>query len=192
MEPIPRNEAMPLIRRLLPGDAARLAAHLKRLDADARRLRFGATLTDEAVDGYVRRIDWLRSLQFAQVEDGEIRAACQLAWRDPLWPSSAELAVSVERPLQDRGLGSELIGRTLVAARNRNIRHVTMVCLAENAKMRHIARKFESMLELADGDVSGRIDLDHPDHLSMLQELFAEGEAVMGAFAAGWAGPQTL
>lgn len=177
---------MPLIRRLLPGDAGRLADHLKRLDADARRLRFGATLTDEAVDDYVRRIDWLRSLQFAQVEDGEIRATCQLAWRDPLWPSSAELAISVERPLQDRGIGSELMRRTLVAARNRNIRHVDMICLAENAKMRHIARKFESMLELVDGDVAGRIDLDSPDQLSMLQELFAESEAMIGAFTERW------
>lgn len=179
---------MPLIRRLLPGDASRLADHLKRLDGDARRLRFGATLTDGAVDDYVRHIDWMRSLQFAQVEDGDIHAACQLAWRDPLWPSSAELAVSVEQALQDRGLGSELIGRTLVAARNRNIRHVTMICMAENAKMRHIARKFESMLELVDGDVSGRIDLDHPDHLSMLQELFAEGETVFDTLAQRWAG----
>jgi RimJ/RimL family protein N-acetyltransferase len=177
---------MPLIHRLLPGDAQRLAGHLKRLDAHARRLRFGATLTDDAVDEYVRHIDWLRSLAFAHVEEGEVHAACQLAWHDPLWPASAELAISVEPQLQDHGLGSELIRRTLVAARNRNIRHVTMICLAENAKMRHIARKFESMLELVDGDVAGRIDLDHPDHLSLLEELLAESQAAIGTFADEW------
>lgn len=179
---------MPHIRRLLPGDAPRLLAHLKRLGDSGRRLRFGATVADEAIDGYVARIDCLRSLAFAQVVDGEVRAACQLAWHDPLWPASAELAISVEPSLQDRGIGSELIRRTLVAARNRNIRHVTMICLAENAKMRHIARKFESMLELADGAVAGRIDLDHPDHLSLLQELLTEGQAAMDVLSESWAG----
>ena len=63
-----------------------------------------------------------------------------------------------------------------------------MMCLAENAKMRHIARKFESMLELADGEVAGRVDLDHPDYLSLWQELFAEGEAAVDAFTEGWTG----
>ncbi len=179
-------EAIPHIRRLLPSDASRLAAHLKRLDGAVRRLRFGATLTDQSVDAFVHRIDWLRSLHFGHVEDGEVRAACQLAWRDPLWPSSAELAVSVESPRQDHGIGSELMRRTLVTARNRNIRHVTMICLAENVKMRHIARKFESLLELADGDVAGRIDLDHPDHLSMLQELLAESRTAFDMLADGW------
>jgi hypothetical protein len=179
---------MPHIRRLLPIDAQRLAAHLKRLDGDTRRLRFGAALTDAAIDAYVDGIDWLRSLHFADVEDGQVRGACQLAWREALFPTSGELAVSVEAVRQDRGIGSELIHRTLVAARNRNILHVTMLCLAENAKMRHIARKFESMLELLDGEVAGRVDLAHPDHLSLWEELVAEGEAAMGALADGWTG----
>lgn len=179
---------MPLIRRLLPADAERLADHLKRLDGDIRRLRFGGTLTDSAIDDYVGGIDWLRSLHFGHVESGIVRGACQLAWRDPLWPASAELAVSVEPNRQDQGIGSDLIHRTLVAARNRSILHVTMMCLAENAKMRHIARKFESMLELVDGEVAGRVDLDHPDHLSLWQELFAEGEAAVDAFTESWTG----
>lgn len=177
---------MSSIRRLLPSDAGLLGDHLKRLDPDMRRLRFGATLTDQAIDDHVRRIDWLRSMHFAHFEDGEVRGACYLLWRDPLWPSSAELAISVETPRQNRGIGSELIHRTLVAARNRNILHVSMLCLPENAKMRHIARKFESMLQLVDGEVAGRLDLSLPDHLSLWEELFAEGEAALDVFAESW------
>lgn len=177
---------MPFIRRLLSNDAALLADHLKRLDPEMRRLRFGATLDDGAVDSYVAGIDWMRSMQFAHIEDGEVRGACQLVWDLPLWPSSAELAVSVELPRQNQGIGSELIHRTLVAARNRSILHVDMQCLAENAKMRHIARKYESMLQLADGEVVGRVDLNHPDHLSLWEELFAEGKSVFDAFTQGW------
>src|SRR3546814_3733532 len=97
--------AMPLIRRLRPADAGRLADHLKRLDGDISRLRFGGTLTDSAIDDYVGGIDWLRSLHFGHVESGIVRGACQLAWRDPLWPASAELAVSVEPNRQDQGHG---------------------------------------------------------------------------------------
>lgn len=177
---------MPFIRLLLPGDASRLAAHLKRLDSDARRLRFCSYQSDDAIDHYVREIEWLRSLHLAAFQESEIRAACQLSWRDPLWPSSAELAISVEGPERDHGLGSELIRRTLIAARNRGIRHVTMVCLPENAKMRHIALKFDSMLELVEGDVSARIDLHHPDHLSFLEELLDEGEAAIRVLAESW------
>lgn len=191
------------MRALLPDDAARLRAHLERLDAETRRLRFTAGLSDEALSAYVRDIDWTRSLHIAHLDAGrcadEVRAVASLAWSDPFWPQAAELGVSVEPDWQGRGIGSALIDRVLVAARNRGIVEVRMACLPGNVRMRHIARKFGSRLTLVDGDVEGLARLAAPDLSSLWREIASLAEAVVDAwlpaatdpYRAWWAGPNS-
>ena len=59
--------------------------------------------------------------------------------------------------LQDQGIGGELMGRVVRAARNRGIRRLYMSCLAENSKMQAIARKHEADLRFEYGEVIGEI-----------------------------------
>ena len=71
---------------------------------------------------------------------------------------------------QDQGIGSELMGRIVRAARNRGIRRLYMSCLAENSKMQAIARKHEAELRFEYGEVIGEILPDTPNYFSILAE----------------------
>ena len=61
-----------------------------------------------------------------------MRAAAELKKLGDTWGREAEAAFSVEQPLQEHGIGTELMGRVIRAARNRGIQHLCVSCLAEN------------------------------------------------------------
>lgn len=167
-----------IVRRLWPVERAALAAHLLRLDACDRRLRFCVPVGDRAIQRYVHEIDWLRSDVLGCFVAGELRGAAELI-RDPApGPAGAEASVSVERACRGMGLGSALMGRLLLAARNRLVHRVDMLCLAENALMRRIARQHGSVILTEDGQVAGRIVLSPPTPASVLAEATAEGAGV--------------
>lgn len=66
-----------------------------------------------------------------------------------------------------------------------------MLCLAENARMRAIARRFHSMLTLVDGEASSRIALERADPWSFFEEAMEAGEALVAAaveLGAAWPG----
>ena len=86
------------------------------------------------------------------------------------WGQEAEAAFSVEKPYQDQGVGTELMGRVIRAARNRGIRRLCMSCLAENSKMQAIARKYEAELRFEYGEVIGEIMPEAPNYFSLLAE----------------------
>ena len=60
-------------RRLWPEDAGRLAAHMRRLDDESRRFRFGRAVSDEFLDRYCAETDWLHSILIGYEPDGELR-----------------------------------------------------------------------------------------------------------------------
>ena len=62
------------------------------------------------------------------------------------------------------------MGKVIRAARNRGVQHLYMSCLAENAKMQTIARKYEAALRFEFGDVVGEIVPEGPDYFSLLAE----------------------
>ena len=66
----------------------------------------------------------------------------------PFVRSEAEAAFSVETDWQSHGVGSALLERTLLTARNRGIQHLHMACLADNRRMQQLARKFDAELSL--------------------------------------------
>jgi GNAT superfamily N-acetyltransferase len=85
------------------------------------------------------------------------------------------VALSVERDWQNRGIGSELMDRTVLAARNRGIRTIYMNCLAENRRMQAIARKSEARLRLLGDDVVGTLNNERATPLSLMRECIADG-----------------
>jgi RimJ/RimL family protein N-acetyltransferase len=115
-----------------------------------------------------------------------LRGLAQLAWTEMLWPREAELATSVEPAWRGRGVGSTLVARALRTARNRGIRRITLVCLAENAPMLRIARKLESEIEFSDELRIGHIDPGLPDPGSLMEEWLEDGAAFVETLALGW------
>ena len=144
--------------------------HLLRLDKDSRRMRFAHGVSDSFIEEYASRMCEMGSLVYAYIEDGQIRAAAELRKLGDTWGHEAEAAFSVERTHQERGIGTELMGRVIRSARNRGVHRLYMSCLPENSKMQAIARKYEAELKFEYGEVVGEILPIEANYFSILAE----------------------
>lgn len=172
---------MHVIRTLLPTEFGLLKDHLLRLEPEDRYRRFQGHVDDRRIAAYVDGLDRFRAMVIAWIEDGRVRGAAEMARFSAPSLTTAELAITVERDLQDRGVGTELLRRALTIARNRGIEQIYMVCLATNGRMRHLADKFAGTLVDLDGEVEATMALKAPDGFSLLQEVVDHGEAAMAA-----------
>ncbi|MEW5965362.1 MAG: GNAT family N-acetyltransferase [Pseudomonadota bacterium] len=157
-------------RKLWSTESDKFRDHLLRLDKESRRLRFAHGVSDAFIEDYAARMSEMGSIVYGHFVDGEIRAAAELRKLADTWGQDAEAAFSVERDYQDKGLGTELMGRVIRAARNRGVRSLYMSCLAENKKMQAIARKHDAELRFEYGEVVGEIVPDGASYFSMLAE----------------------
>jgi GNAT superfamily N-acetyltransferase len=158
------------IRKLWPSEADKFRDHLLSLDKESRRLRFAHGVSDTFIEDYAARMSEFGSIVFGFFIDGRVRAAAELRKLGDAWGREAEAAFSVEKAYQDQGIGSELMGRVIRAARNRGVQLLYMSCLAENSKIQAIARKFEAELRFEYGEVVGEIVPDTPNYFSILAE----------------------
>jgi RimJ/RimL family protein N-acetyltransferase len=166
-------ERLPLpgsIRKLWSTEHDAFRAHLLRLSKDERRMRFAHSVSDTFIEDYANRMSDNGSVVHAYIEDGEIRAVAELRKLGDSWGTEAEAAFSVEGAHQDKGLGTELMGRVIRSARNRGVVKLYMSCLAENTKMQAIARKHEADLKFEYGEVIGEIIPDGPNYFSIIAE----------------------
>jgi len=169
------------IRKLWPSENDRFRSHLLRLDRDSRRMRFAHGVSDAFIDDYAGRMGDMGSIVYGYIEDGEVRAAAELRKLADVWGQEAEAAFSVERTHQDKGLGTELMGRVIRAARNRGVQRLFMSCLAENSKMQAIARKHEADLKFEFGEVIGEIVPTEANYFSILAEAMEDRVGYMMA-----------
>jgi GNAT superfamily N-acetyltransferase len=158
------------IRKLWPTETNKFRDHLLRLDKTSRRLRFAHGVSDAFIEDYAARMAEMGGIAYGYFDGEEVRAAAELKKIGDLWGREAEAAFTVEQPLQEQGIGTELMGRVIRAARNRGIQHLCVSCLAENGKMRAIARKYEAELRFEYGEVIGEIVPEGPNYFSLLAE----------------------
>ena len=170
-----------MIRKLWIGEADIYRDHLLRLDGASRRSRFGLAIADELIAAYVASPTWRGAVLHGFIVDGVLRGAAELKPFGATFPTEAEAALSVETPWQSHGVGSALLARTLLAARNRGIRQVHMACLPDNARMQQLARKFAAELSFDLDNVVGEVAAPHPTPLSLLREMVADGHGVATA-----------
>jgi GNAT superfamily N-acetyltransferase len=169
------------IRKLWPSEADAFRDHLLRLDKNSRRLRFAHGVSDAFIEDYALRMGDDGTIVYGYVAEGTVRACAELRRVGETWGSDAEAAFSVETEFQDQGLGSELMGRVIRAARNRGVAKLYMSCLAENSKMQAIARKHEAELRFEYGEVVGEIVPQDWNYFSVLQEAVEDRVGYMMA-----------
>lgn len=162
------------IRKLWPTETGKFRDHLLRLDKECRRLRFAHAVSDRFVEDYADRLFDMGSIVFACFEKDEIIGTAELRKLGNVWGRDAEAAFSVERPYQHKGMGTELMGRVIVSARNRGVRRLYMSCLSENTSMQAIARKYEASLQFEYGDVIGEILPANPDYFTIFSEAMED------------------
>jgi RimJ/RimL family protein N-acetyltransferase len=157
-------------RKLWPSETSKFRDHLLRLDKTSRRMRFAHSVSDAFVEDYAERMCEMGSIIYAYLENNEVRAVAELRKLSEVWGQEAEAAFSVEATHQDLGIGTELMGRIIRSARNRNVRRLYMSCLPENSRMQAIARKYEATLMFEPGEVMGEIIPVDPNYFTVLAE----------------------
>jgi GNAT superfamily N-acetyltransferase len=164
-----------VIRKLWISEADLYRDHLLRLDGQSRRNRFGGGVSDDFIRGYVDLSTGLNAVVHGFFVDGALRGAGELRSVGSALAAEAEAAFSIEKEWQSHGVGTALLERTLLAARNRGIRHLHMACLAENRRMQQLAQKFDAELTFDFGSVVGEVEAPQPTPLSLMREMMADG-----------------
>jgi GNAT superfamily N-acetyltransferase len=147
-----------VIRKLWIGQADKYRDHLLRLDSASRHSRFGDGVSDDFVREFAGLSFSLDAVLHGFFVDGVIRGAAELSRSGAPFSRQAEAAISVEKPWQSHGVGTALLRRTLLTARNRCYRLLQMACLAENRRMQQLARKFDAELSFDFGSVVGEVE----------------------------------
>src|SRR5438445_6568998 len=169
--PLPRGGS---IRKLWIGESERYRDHLLRLDAGSRRNRFAGAVSHEFVRDYAELSFGIDALIHGFFVDGTLRGAAELRPIGTPLMREAEAAFSIEKPWQSHGVGSLLLERTLLAARNRGIKFLHMACLADNRRMQQLARKFDAELTFDFGSVIGEVSAPRPTPLSVMREVLVD------------------
>ena len=163
-----------LVRKLWIGESAKYREHLLRLDPQSRRNRFSGGVSDQFISNYVDLTTGLDTVVHGFFVGNTIRGAAELRPLGAGFPREAEAAISVEKAWQSHGVGSALLGRTLLAACNRGFRHLHMACLADNRRMQQLAQKFDAELSFDFESVVGEVESSRPTPLSLIREMMSD------------------
>jgi GNAT superfamily N-acetyltransferase len=171
-EPLPAGGR---IRKLWIAEADLYRDHLLRLDTKSRRNRFAGAVSNDFLRNYAQLAFSLDAIIHGFFVDEVLRGAAELRSIGSPARREAEAAFSIERPWQSHGVGSALLERTLLAARNRGFRYLHMSCLVDNERMRQLARKYDADLRFDFDTVIGEVTAPRPTPLSLFREVLADG-----------------
>lgn len=137
-----------------------VVSHLQSMSQEDRRLRFGVVLSDDSIQKYVDN-QWDKPGAWFGAFDGEkIVAVVHVAIDEKT--NEAELGLSVDPHVRGQKLGQKLFERAVIFLRSKNVHHVFMHCLSENAAMKHIASKYNMVLVTQYGETDARTTIDFP------------------------------
>jgi GNAT superfamily N-acetyltransferase len=171
-----------MIRKLWLGETRKYRDHLLRLDEESRRRRFGGNVSDQHIRNHVEGTKGFDAILHGYFVDGVLRGAAELRLLGSrLLSREAEAAFSVETPWQSHGIGSALLERTLLAARNRGVKFLHMACLSENKRMQQLARKFDAELSFDFGGVVGELKAPRATPISLMREMIDDSQSVATA-----------
>ena len=181
LEPVAPGRPV-VIRNLWPFEIDAFRRHLQRLDGQTRIERFGRAVADEWLAGYARETDWLHGVVLGCWIDAVLRGVGELRRDGAGWTPVAEAGLSIERPFQNRGLGSLLTRRLLLVARNRGFARLHVLTQAANTRMLHILRREGARLRFAGGDqIEGELELPPATPVTFAEEWMQEACARLRA-----------
>lgn len=172
------------VRKLWIGETDAYRDHLLRLDRDSRHTRFSGAVSDEFIARHAATATGLGVVVYGFFVDSVLRGAAELRRNGSILSDQGEAAFSIEQEWQSHGVGTVLLERTLLSARNRGIKHLRMDCLADNRRMQQLARKFEADLSFDFGSVVGEVDPPQSTALSLMREAIDDAHDVAHGVAA--------
>jgi GNAT superfamily N-acetyltransferase len=174
-EPLPDGG---MIRKLWFNETDIYRDHLLRLDRESRHRRFSGAVSDEFIIHHSASANEIGAVVHGFFVNGVLRGAAELRSLGSMFAREGEAAFSIEQPWQSHGVGTVLLERTLLSARNRGIKLLSMHCLADNQRMQQLARKFEADLKFDFGSVVGEVDPPRSTPLSLMREAVADAHGV--------------
>ena len=169
------------VRKLWFTETEKFQDHMLRLDVESRRMRFGMAVDDDFIRKYASQINRFRSVVYGFFMERDMCAAAELRMIGDSWHGEAEAAFSVEPDYQNSGVGTELLGRIILAARNRGVDRLFMNCLTENRRMQRVAKKYEAELYFDHGEVIGQLKPAFPTPASLWSEAMDNGSGFVMA-----------
>ena len=163
------------VKQLPALSRAALLDHFLALAPEDYRLRFGRSMTPDAIRDYVAGLDFERDAVFG-VFDEELRltGVAHVGRTE----DDAELGVSVVPGSRGKGIGSALFQRAHAYARNQGLRQLFMHCLIENRAMMRIARQAGMNIVTEAGEAAAHVELPPADAATIAQELLQERVAL--------------
>jgi RimJ/RimL family protein N-acetyltransferase len=149
-----------MIRQMRPSDLPCFIDHLHRLDHESRRDRFNGPADDALLAAYARHCFADGTTVIGYFEDGRVFGAAELHERPEESEPTAEIAFSVERPFQHRGLGGLLFERLILHALGLGYSRLSVTTHSQNEAMKALARRFKAKLSFQQGEAVGVIELD--------------------------------
>jgi len=165
------------VRRVLPHEYAKYRTHLKSLDTESKVLRFGHPVSDYILDTLCDQFEAnpRKHILFAiENERLEFVAVGHIALDDTM-----ELAFSVLKEYQGRGMGSLLMKRVIQWCRIFGKRKGCMVCLSTNSAIRHLCAKYGITMTNELGETLADIVLPVPSLSTYVDEATATNIAVV-------------
>jgi GNAT superfamily N-acetyltransferase len=144
-----------VIRQLRPSELPRFRDHLPRLDLHSRDRFNGAIGLVACAERSFRD----GATVIGYVERDRVLGAAGPNERADFEEPPGEIAFSVERALQHRGIGSALLERLLGNARGLGYTRLRVTTHPQNAATRVLARRFGAHLHFEAGDTVGEISL---------------------------------
>lgn len=171
-----KPDVMVPIRSLGENHRARIARHLKALDAHDRYYRFGFAANDAQIDHYVNGLDFDRDEIFGIYNRNLVLIAlAHLAYASDTGANpSAEFGVSVLVQARGRHYGSRLFERAVMHARNVGVGKLYVHVLSENAAMLRIASHAGATFVRDGAETEGYLVLPPATLNSHLTELVEE------------------
>jgi GNAT superfamily N-acetyltransferase len=143
-----------IIRVLRPGEHDQFLGHLLRLDLSTRSARFGRGVSDDWIARYAAETNWRSGAVLGCWIDGTLRGVAELRRFGSDLSKTADMALSIESPFQNHGLGSLLAHQAVATARNRGFTSLCMLIAIGNWRMRSIAQNLGARIAFANGEAT--------------------------------------
>lgn len=161
------------IYKLPANELDRYRAHLLMLDDESRYMRFGFHIKNEIINQLCEK--WKLNAhqhKIFVIEDDnlDVVGVAHVSLEDEV----PELAFSVFKEHQGKGMGDALMKRAVEYCQNKGIRAGCMVCLGTNDKIKRLARKNNVLVKTEDGDSVGEISIPSPTPVSLWHEYLED------------------
>lgn len=157
------------VYRLPDQDYHRYRGHLLSLDDESKYRRFGYQIPTDMINQLCNGIQAKpKSHKLFVVENDELEivGVGHIAFQG----DEMELAFSVLKEYQGKGIGSSLMSRCIEWCQNRNIKQGSMVCLSTNTAIKRLASK-HGVLVNDHGETLATIKIPDATAISVMHEV---------------------